>query len=336
MKRDRQHPKEGLQAWMKVISFWPSRAVLTAAELDVFNVLVHGRKTAAEVARQVKADERGTELLLNALAGLGMLEKRGERFTNAPAALESFVKGSPRYMGDMLMHAARLWESWSRLTEAVRTGKPARGPVWGPAEAEGFALAMHNNALQCAPVAAQILKPLLGSRRSLLDVGGGPGTYSVFFAKTNPKLCCTVLDLPATLKVTRRVVEQFGLSNRISLFPCDYKKEAMPSGYDAAWLSHVIHSEDEGGNRRLVAKAFGALNPGGLILIQDFVLNEARTAPVSNALFALNMLVNTPAGRTYTAREIGGWLKKAGFRNVRKLPMEMPREAGIVCGRKPR
>ncbi|MBM4083907.1 MAG: hypothetical protein FJ272_03875 [Planctomycetes bacterium] len=79
-----------------------------------------------------------------------------------------------------------------------------------------------------------------------------------------------------------------------------------------------------------------ALNPGGLILIQDFVLNEARTAPVSNALFALNMLVNTPAGRTYTAREIGGWLKKAGFRNVRKLPMEMPREAGIVCGRKPR
>lgn len=336
MKDNRQHPKEGLQAWMKVISFWPSRAVLTAAELDVFNVLGRERKTTAEVAKQVGASERGTELLLNALVGLDLVAKRGDRFANAPAALDSFVKGSPRYMGDMLTHAARLWESWSRLTEAVKTGRPARGPVWGPAEAEGFALAMHNNALQCAPVAAQMLKSLLSGRRSLLDVGGGPGTYSVFFAKANPKLCCTVLDLPATLKVTRRVVEQFGLSNRISLFPCDYQKEAMPSGYDVAWLSHVIHSEDEAGNQRLVNKVARSLSPGGLILIQDFVLNEGKTAPVSNALFALNMLVNTPAGRTYTAREIGGWLKKAGFKNVRKLPTELPCEAGIVCGQKPR
>ncbi|MBI5240117.1 MAG: methyltransferase domain-containing protein [Elusimicrobia bacterium] len=298
--------------------FMESRVLLTAWELGVFTALGRGARTAAQVARTARADPRAMDRLLDALVSVGLARKSGRIFSNSPSAARYLVAGRPAYIGS-LGHMASLWESWSTLTQAVRAGRsvlkddmPRRGKEFFVP----FIAAMHERSSLQGPSFARAL-PLAGVRR-LLDVGGGSGAYSIAFARAHPALRATVFDLPQVVPLARGYIRAAGLQDRVEARVGDYDRNPLPDGYDLVFLSHILHSNSPARNRRLLRKCARSLNPGGLVVIQEFLVDEDRTGPQFAALFALNMLVGTPAGDAYTEREIGSWLKGARLRGIRR------------------
>ncbi|MBP1633637.1 MAG: Acetylserotonin O-methyltransferase [Acidobacteria bacterium] len=310
-------------------AFQLSRALLTAFELDVFTVLNDQSLTSAEVASAVDADPRATDRLLNALVALGLLAKGGDRFTNRPPAAASLVRGKPGFMAG-LAHTANLWRTWSGLTDAVREGRPpARPPVndRGDDWLRSFIAAMHWRARDAAPevVALAGLEP----RSRVLDLGGGSGAFAMAFARAGHD--AVVFDLSNVIPLTRAYASEEGLGERVETLAGDYLHDPIGEGYDAVLLSSVVHSHPPEENRRLLRKVAAALRPGGRIIVRDFLVDEDRSGPLQPVLFALNMLVGTAGGDTYTEREIAGWLREAGCRDVERRDTRAG--AALVIGR---
>jgi hypothetical protein len=311
--------------------YWRSLALHAGVKLDLFSVIGDGELTGGEAAGRIGGDERGVTVLLNALTALGLLSKSEERFANAPAAKAFLVKSSPRYVGSMIRHHGNLVPSWSRLHEAALTGRPVRDHgSEGEEELADFLMGMHVNAMGMAPWAAPKID--LGGRRRLLDLGGGPGTWAMQFALANPDLSTTVFDLPSTRPYAEKNIARFDLSGRVSFHAGDFTVDELPCCFDVAWLSHILHGQGPGSCRKIIEKAVAALDPGGLIMIHEFILDEDKTAPLFPSLFSLNMLTGTEEGRSYSRIELEEMLTGAGVGNLEILPIQGPTESRILAG----
>lgn len=312
-------------------AFWKSLALHAAVRLRVFTVIGDAALTGGEVARKIRGDARGVTTLLNALAGMGLLEKAESRFCNTSAGALFLVESSPRYVGYMIRHHSNLVGSWGRLDEAVRTGRPVRNRAAEPAgDLEDFILGMHDNSMGFAPRAVREIP--LGGRRKLLDLGGGPGTWSIQFALANPELRAVVFDLASTRPFAETTIDRFGVAERVTFHAGDFTTDELPCCYDIAWLSHILHGENPETCREIVARAAAALEPGGLIMIHEFILEEDGTTPPFPALFSLNMLTGTDGGRSYTKEELEGMLTAAGAKDVKLLPFRGPTDSRILAG----
>ncbi len=313
--------------------YWKSCAIHAGVKLDVFSPLAERPLTATELATVLRADERGLAMLLHALTAMELLTKAGERFSLAPLAATHLVQSAPAYMGHILLHHHHLVAGWGRLDEAVRAGAPVRQRSSHESdgqERESFLLGMFNLASLLAPRVAREVD--LQGRRRLLDLAGGPGTYAIHFCREYPELTAVIHDLPTTRPFAEQTVARFGLAGRIDFVGGDILAEPIGSGFDVVWISHLLHSEGPETCECIVAKAVGALAPGGLLLIQEFILDDSRTGPLHPALFALNMLIGTREGQAYAQEELIGMMAKAGLRDLRRLPIDLPNGAGIVAG----
>jgi (2Fe-2S) ferredoxin/2-polyprenyl-3-methyl-5-hydroxy-6-metoxy-1,4-benzoquinol methylase len=315
-----------------VRGFQVSRVLLTAIELDVFTAVAQGGR-ADEVAAKLVTDRRATEMLLDALVALEVLEKGHGTYRNTPLSARYLVAGSLDDARGALMHSAHLWPRWSTLTDCVRQGTSVthreqvdRGDEWTTA----FIAAMHRNA--AARSAAVVRATGLDGARRMLDVGGGSGAYSIAFTRASQDLCAEVLDLPTVLPIAQRHIAEAGLSDRITTRAGDLRSDDLGSGYDLILLSAICHMLGPEPNLNLLRRCFAALSPGGRVVIQDFILAPDRTSPRSGALFALNMLVGTPEGSCYTSEEYESWLRQVGFADVRCVTA--PGATGLIIGRR--
>ncbi len=313
-------------------AFQRSRVLLTAHELDLFTTLGEGNRTSSEVAAALGTDERATDRLMNALCGMGLLAKKEGRFSNTPPASRFLVKGQPDFLAG-LMHLVHLWETWSTLTEAVRRGRSVAGPAnvdeRGEEWLRAFLAAMHWRALQHAPAVVGLLD-LTGVSR-VLDVGAGSGAYAAAFVRAREGIRAVAFDLPKVIPLTEGYLRQAGVSDRVHTVAGDYTTDPLGQGFDLVFLSAIIHSNSPSVNRALLRKAVEALVPRGQVVVQDFIVDEDRTTPPFAALFALNMLVGTPAGDTYTASEVGRWMEEAGLRHIERK--ETPFGTSLIIGR---
>ncbi len=294
-------------------AFQRSRILLTAHELDLFTALGEVRKTSVEVARVLGTDERATDRLMDALCTMDLLEKRDGFFANTPSTVRFLVRGKPEFTAG-LMHTVHLWDTWGTLTEAVRQGgSVAAGPIEDRGEKwlRAFIAAMHWRGTQHARDVVGSLD-LAGVSR-VLDVGGGSGVYAMAFARAKPDITAVVLDLSSVVSMTQEYIAREGLSDRVKTVAGDYEVDELGHGFDLVFLSAIIHSNSERGNRSLLRKCAEALNPTGQLIVQDFIVDEDRTGPPFAVLFALNMLVGTEAGDTYTESEVRAWMQDAGL-----------------------
>lgn len=311
-----------------------SRILLTAYELGIFTALADERKTSAEVAAALGTDPRATDRLLNALAILRLLNKEEGRFGNTAAAARYLVKGKPEYMAG-LMHGVHLWDAWSTLTDAVRAGTSVferPGGEAGERRTEAFIAAMHYNAAFRAGRLVEMLD--LGRVARVLDVGGGSGIYAMAFVRAREGITATVFDLPHVTPLTRGYVEAEGLSDKIDIVAGDANADPLPRGYDLVLASQLIHSNSPEENAALITNCGTSLNAGGRLVVQDFVVGEGRAGPPRPVIFALNMLVNTEAGDTYTEAEIRRWMEAAGLADVERIGTDF--ETTLVIGSKTR
>ncbi len=300
--------------------FMASRAILTALELNVFTAVSDGA-SAKQVAGKIQCPARSTEMLLNALAALKLLEKSGETYRNTPVAARFFVEGTPDSARMAQLHIANIWKGWSTLTEAVQAGTSVAARVSNGVKP--FIAAMDHNARGRARAIAQAVG-INGAKR-LLDLGGGSAAYSIAFAKAAPDLKAEVVDLADVLPITQEYIRKAGLTDRVTTRPGDMLTVQLEDGkYDLVLLSAICHMFSPEENQQLLERTYRALAPHGRLIISDFVLDADKTAPRFGALFALNMLVNTRGGSSYSEPEYDAWLKAAGFAETRRVRMPGP------------
>jgi (2Fe-2S) ferredoxin/predicted O-methyltransferase YrrM len=302
-------------------AFMPSRVILTALELDVFTALGDGCD-AKELAKRISSDSRATEMLLNALVSLGLLQKENGTFTNTAPAARFFVEGSRDSARQAQLHTANMWKRWSYLTDSVKTGFPAPS-VRDDEHAGTFIAAMDHGAR--GRVRAMVQAVGVNGARRMLDLGGGSGAYSIAFAKAEPELHSEIIDFPDVVSIAQKHIADAGLSDRITVRSGDMLSvDLPPQGYDFVLLSAICHMFSAEENRALFARARAALAPKGRIAIADFIADPGKASPRSAALFALNMLVATRGGATYSEPEYEAWLRDAGFSEVKRIRMPGP------------
>ncbi len=318
--------------------FRPAKILMVATDLGLFDHLEEPH-TPAVLAARVKVDARALEILLNALTAMGVLKKEGIRFVNGEAASAFLVHGKEDYRGAIIRHMHHTWHGWTELKETVirGTASESKSERWLDRKQEreeawmrDFIWGMHALARDLAPAVAGKLD--FTGVKSLLDLGGGPGTYAITFAQAAPELTATVFDLPGPAKIARENIARHGLSERVAVMEGNFLTDSIGQGYDFIWVSHILHSHSEEQCRLLVDKSVAALNPGGHLAIQDFFLNDDGFTPPEAAFFSVHMLAVTPGGRSYRHREVADWMTAAGIAPPRHF--ETSPQTSVLLGRK--
>jgi SAM-dependent methyltransferase len=305
----------------------------------VFDVLDEGRRTVEQVGAATGASIRGLRALMNALVGLELLAKDARGFYSlTPESAAFLVSGKPGFRGGLFRHAStRVLPRWLQLSEVVRTGRPAASVNREKAGAKFFSQFVEDLFPMSYP-AAQVLARALRVARArrevrVLDLAAGSGAWGIALAQESPRVRVTAVDWAGVIPVTRRFAARYGLAGRFRFVKGDLLQARFGRNYTIATLGHILHGEGETRSRALLKKTFDALAPGGTIAIADWLVNETRTGPPHALIFALNMLVSTDEGNTFSLGEIRGWLHQAGFENVRTL--EAPGPSPLIRATKP-
>jgi hypothetical protein len=315
-------------------AYWQTCALHAAVKLGVFTAIGDAHREGKGLARTLGANPRALIMLLDALCAMGFLEKDGGGYANTETARVWLSKDSSRYLGYMIMHHHHLVNAWSRLDRAVISGRPVeRGPIPEAEERESFLMGMFNLAMAIAPRLVPEID--LSGRRTLLDLGGGPGTYAIHFCMHNPELKATVYDRKTTEPFALQTIQRFGMEGRVRFVPGNYLVDPIEGPFDVAWLSHILHGEGMDDCRRIMEKTVSALKAGGLLLVHDFILENTRDIPLFASLFSLNMLINTEQGQAYSESEIRAMMEAAGLRNIRRHPFRGPNDSSVMVGELP-
>lgn len=316
-------------------AFWLSKVIAAAVQFEIFTKISDGHTTIAALSKALSMDDRSLRTILNACVATGLLKKNIEGYLNTELSDAFLVKGRPNYFGDLiLMQGTRLYEAWGHLEETLRTGAPPKELFSAMRKDDSlsklFTSAMHNNAVGTAAQAASKLD--LNRFHKLMDVGGGSGAYAITFAQRNPQLSAFVVELPTVCKVADSYISQAALDGRVSTYPADIFRDAFPSGCDLALVSQVIHSFSPDECETLLRKIFSALSPKGMIIINEFFLNDDETSPMFSALFAVNMLLESENGVAYTRKAVATWLESAGFTDIQRE--DLPGPSGLLIATK--
>ena len=286
--------------------------------------------TAFEVANKLSTDPATTEDILIALSTMKLARFHEKRYELSPAARELLLPGSLRYIGALLKLDQGIQDRFSGLAEIARTGTwPERASAPGDSGdtwQDNFIHAMQG--LSANGWAGWLaLRVDLSARRNLLDVGGGPGTYSIALCQRFPHLRATVWDLPETIKITADYVQRYNMSERVSLHSGDWNTDDFGAGYDALLMSNVLHGEGFQAEMKL-DKAMKALETGGLLIIQDFLIRDDNSGPQAAALFRIMV-------GAYHQSEMLKVIEKAGFKDVKLVDCDEDRGNCLVTAVKP-
>jgi hypothetical protein len=314
------------------MGFWASKALLSAVELGVFTTLVDRPRTADALIAELGLQRRGTVDWLDALVSLGMLERNGDEYANAPATELFLDRNKPSYVGGILeMANARLYPFWGSLTEALRTGLPQNEASVGddffatlyeePARLEQFMHSMTGLSMGAAHAIADAFP--WDRYRTVIDVGAAEGCVPVVLAQQHEHLTGGSFDLPAVRPVFESYVAAAGLSDRLRFHPGDFFADPLPPA-DVFVMGHILH--DWGLDEKLVLlrKAYDALPDDGALIVYEAIVDDDRRANTFGLLMSVNMLIETPNGFDYTGADCTSWMREVGFRDCSVQPLVGP------------
>ena len=313
---------EGPQAIFQIyFGMLPGRALATAVQLDIFSPLADGPRDAAAVAAAIKASPRGVRMLLDAMASMRLLSKSDGGYALTPLARAHLLRASPDYAAAMLEND-ELWNAWTGLPEVVRTGRPVMAVERQEQAEDFFPVLIRSLHVMNRRPARQLAAALATHGGAALDVACGSAVWSIACAEADPALRVVAHDFPGVLDETRGYVARHGLSDRFDYLAGNLRTVDFGSArYDVALLGNIVHGEGERLSRALFERMHRALRPGGRIVVIDFVPDDDRAGPPPPVLFALNMLVHTAEGDTFTLSEYTRWLTEAGFAEVKAIPL---------------
>ena len=315
-------------------AYWGSQTLITANRLGIFDLLAAGSLSGGEIAARLQLDARMTELFLNACVGLGLCEKVDDRYSNSRASEVFLVSGSPATMGNSISFMDDIYSTWGDLEKALRSGKPAKAPITylgeNQEQTRHFVYSMHDRAMAIGQALPDVVD--LNGRRRMLDVGGGPGTFSALLTGRFAGLQSDVLELDGVAAVAEEILAETGAADRVKMIRGDYHKSGFGSGYDVVLMSGMFHRETAETCRRLIAKAHGCLEPGGILIVNDVFTDGDGTTPEFSALFGITMMLTASHGCVHADADVAEWMSDAGFDNVERKPFPPPMPHRVVTG----
>ena len=308
--------------------------LIAAIELKLFTKIAEGATEPAAIAEKIGVSADVVERLMIACAALGLLEKRNGKYVNAPDVEKYLVIGNPTYFGDYLVWQAKEdYDKWKNLASSLRMKRGRYEIMNDPEFARAFTIAGYNSSISAGH---KLAKEFDFSRYSLfLDLGGGSGCYSIAAAIRHPRLRAIVFDQPNVVSVAEEFIAQAGLSDRIKTCPGNFLTDEFPKGADLVSYITPLQGYDIEDVQFLVKKAYDILEPGGGILILDYMLNEDKTGPLAPAFFNLRALTEIEPGRVNSTSEFREILGKAGFVDV-EVSNFLPGSIWRVTGKKPK
>ena len=300
-------------------AYWHSSVLHVANSLDVFTRLAEAPVTAEQLAKKCETDSRGMEMILIACVALGLLDKKGEVYSNNRLAETFLVKGSPRYQGGIVSMFKDWVIPWSSLEDAVIHGKPVveKQHDHGEEATRTYIMGMLYRGIPQA------------------ELGGGPGIFSIIMCQNNPGLKADVFDLPQTLRVTKDIIKNYKADELVSTVEGSYLEDEFGSGYDVVLLSSMINQEGPEVIKDILTKSFQAMESGGLLMVQEQFLNTEKTGPLLPVLIGINQLIHTPGGRAYSAKEVADMAAEIGFTDLNFRPLPEPSPFTLITGTKP-
>ena len=320
-------------------AYAPPFIISAAAANKVFDALENSAKTAEEVAKETGASPRALRILMNALIGLDLLKKdRQGRYSLTPESAAFLISNKPgTHAGFFGTIAPQLISRWLRLTDIVREGRPAVAVNQETEGTEFFSQLVENIIPMSYPAAQKLGEHLKIAKAKneirVLDLAAGSGIWGIALAQKSPHVRVSAVDWAGMIPTTKRITEKFGVGDRFNFVEGDLMEANFGTGYDVATLGHILHSEGEERSRELLKKTSRALKSGGVIAIAEWLVNNQRTEPLPALMFAVQMLVNTDRGDTFSFNEIKSWLEEAGFKKVRKL--QAPGPSPLILATKP-
>ena len=324
---------------MRILGDFANSQILDASiEYDFFTLIHKGLESAEEIARAAGTDARATRIVLDSLPALGLIEKRGGKYFLTPTADVFLVKEKPSYVGDFRHVALALWDGMAHLKESLKTGKPlsrmdtgAELQVW-----EKLVLGIIVIAEPAAKALCDILK--IGSERKgiqVLDIAGGSSIFGMTILSRDPSAQVTQLDWPNVNAVAKKANKERGLDGKIRFIDGEHHTAPIETNYyDLVLASNFCRFESPRGNQELFGKAYSALKPGGIFVVNDFVPNEERTEPTFALRFSVYTLTHTTEGECWTLSQYSDWLQKAGFKSIEAhgdIPKTLPGTTLIVA-----
>lgn len=293
--------------WLSDLSwgYRAARVLHVANEIDLFTALSDKEMTLEEISQTCSTKPDMTEKLLIACTAMDLLEKRGPQYKNTELSNTYLVRGRELYQGDIIAHSGKVCNFWNSLEDEVRI---KAGPEKKPEdEHRNFIMGMHN--ITVAGRADVFINNIdLAGRRKLFDLGGGPGTYSIAACRLYPQLQAVVFDLPETIAIAQEVIAREGMQDRVTTQAGDWETEAFGEDNDVVLLSNVLHGPGSKAEIKL-NKTYDSMAGDGLLVVQDFLLNDEKTGPLIPALF--NIMVGA-----YSNRELLSIIKETGFVNA--------------------
>src|SRR5438874_92445 len=335
-KKDQVTPERLMQFGF---AYAPPLIIGAAVSNKVFDSLAGGAKTIAQLSKETGAPARGLRAIMNALVGLELLKKdRREKYSLTPESTAFLLSDKPStqagFFGTIL---PQLISRWLRLTDVVRNGQPAVAVNQETEGTEFFSQLVENIIPMSYPSAQALGDHLKVSKAKndirILDLAAGSGIWGIALAQKSPRVRVTAVDWAGMIPTTKRLTRKFGVADRFQFVEGDMLEANFGIGYNIATLGHILHSEGEERSRQLLKKTFRALKSGGTIAIAEWLVNDERTEPLPSLMFAVQMLVNTEKGNTFSFNEIKTWLEQAGFKRVRKL--EAPGPSPLILATKP-
>jgi ubiquinone/menaquinone biosynthesis C-methylase UbiE len=320
-------------------AYAPPLIISAGVSNQVFDSLEDGAKTPEQVAEKTGASARALRILMNALAGLNLLKKdRQGKYSLTPESAAFLLSKNPgTHAGFFGTIAPQIISRWLRLSDIVREGRPVVAVNQETEGTEFFSQLVENIIPLSYPPAQKLADHLKVAKTKndirVLDLAAGSGIWGIALAQKSPGLRVTAVDWAGMIPTTKRITQKFGVGDRFNYVEGDILEANFGSGYDIATLGHILHSEGEDRSRQLLAKTFRALKSGGTIAIAEWLVNDDRTKPLPSLMFAVQMLVNTEKGDTFSFNEIKNWLEKAGFKKVRKV--EAPGPSPLILATKP-
>lgn len=338
MKKKTRHQATPDRIMQLSWGYAPPLIIEAAVKHHLFDLLDGSPQTAQQLAKGAGASLRGVKAICNALVGLNLLARKQDRYLLTPESATFLVSSKPAYQGQFFRHVStQLIPKWLALDKSVRTGRSAQSVNSEQKGAEFFAEFVEA-IFPLSYAAAKAFGEHLGVAKakkpiSVLDLAAGSGVWGIALAEQSPQVQVSAVDWPKVLAVTKKVAKRHGVANRLTGIPGDLLTAPFGKNHQVATLGHILHSEGEARSRKLLKKTFDALAPGATIAIMEFLVNKDRTDPLVGLLFAVNMLVNTEEGDTFSFEEISEWLRDAGFTKPRLL--KVPAVSPLLLATKP-
>ena len=314
---------------------WSLKALSEAVDLSIFSVLQEEPQTATQLSERLNLPKRSLTRLLDANVALGFLKVKNTKYENSEVSHAFLTENMPSYLGDFVKLAGVYgFEKWTRFDECIRNDAPVEDLDddyrRNEERMQYFTRAMHNNAKGTARLIASL--PLLENRSHLLDVGGGSGVYCIALTERYPALHATLIDFPPVCKVAREYVGKSNAKDKIEIVEGDFLKTEISGHRDIVLVSQVLHGMSESNCQKLLKKCFEFTSHGGAIIINEFFLNDNEPGPLYSTLFALNMLITTKEGDTYTKGTVSYWLESAGYSDLSFV--DTPGPSKLLIGHK--